>query len=166
MLVQVIQKSSPIQAPLALLPTVPRCARIEQSRTEYVTMGGETRSVWQPEMDRIQQVVLKNARGHAYFEYGEPMLDPPAHMWVLPLEAISRAERQEFKGLHREGSLAIWPEVGSRMMTRLATGDDMSGSWITVQGGVYRYSVQAADGGLQVRSVLCEYLATEVQWEH
>ncbi len=141
-------------------------ARIEQSRTEYVTMGGETRLVWQPDMDRIQRVVLKNARGHAYFEYGEPMLDPPAHIWVLPLEAMSGAERQEFEGLHGEGSLAIWPEVGSRMMTRLATGEDMSGSWVTVQGGVYRYSLQAARGGLQVRSVLCEYLATEVQWEH
>ena len=75
------------------------------------------------------------------------MLDPPAHIWVLPLEAISGAERQEFQGLHGEGSLAVWPEVGSRMMTRLATGEDMSGSWVTVQGSIYRYSVQTVGGG-------------------
>jgi hypothetical protein len=94
------------------------------------------------------------------------MLDPPAHIWVLPLEAMSGSERQRFEGLHGGGSLAVWPEVGSRMMTRLATGEDLSGSWVTVQDGIYRYSVQAVGDGLQVRAVLYEYLATEVQWEH
>jgi len=82
-------------------------ARIEQSRTEYRTIGGESRLVWQPDIDRIQRVVVKNARGHAYFEHGEPMLDAPARIWVLPLETMSGAERQEFEGLHGEGSLAV-----------------------------------------------------------
>lgn len=41
-------------------------SRIERARTEYVTQGGETRVVWKPEMARIERVVLKNARGHAY----------------------------------------------------------------------------------------------------
>ncbi|MCQ8279964.1 hypothetical protein NFI95_16095 [Acetobacteraceae bacterium KSS8] len=141
-------------------------ARIEQSRTEYRTIGGEMRLVWQPDIDRIQRVVVKNARGHAYFEYGEPMLDPPAHIRVLPLEAMSGSERQRFEGSHGEGSPAVWPEVGSRMMTRLATGEDLSGSWVTVQDGIYRYSVQTVGDGLQVRTVLYEYLAAEVQWEH
>lgn len=52
------------------------------------------------------------------------------------------------------------------MMTRLLTGEDMSGAWVVVQEGIYRYSVQPTGGGLRVRSVLSEYLATEVQWEH
>jgi 3-hydroxyisobutyrate dehydrogenase-like beta-hydroxyacid dehydrogenase len=67
--------------------------------------------------------------------------------------------------IQAEGSLASWPEVGSRMMTRVATGEDMVGQWVVVQEGVYAYSVQQ-NGGLRVRSVLFEYLATEVQWEH
>jgi hypothetical protein len=50
-------------------------------------------------------------------------------------------------------------------MTRLATGEDISGHWVVVQEGIYRYSVQPAGGGLQVRSVLSEYLAAEVQWD-
>ena len=124
------------------------------------TAGGCSRLVWKPDMDRIQWVVLKNARGHAYFEYGEPMLDSPARIRVLPLEAMSAAERQEFEGLQGEGNLAAWQE------TRLATGQDTSGSWVTVQEGIYRYSVQTVGGGLQVRSVLSEYLTTEVQLEH
>ena len=140
-------------------------ARIERSRTEYVTLRGETRILWKPDIDRIGRVALKNARGHAYFEYGEPMLDEPTHLWALPLESMTATERRDFEGLSDEGSLASWPEVGSRMMTRLATGEDMVGQWVVVQEGVCRYSVQQ-HGGLRVRSVLFEYLATEVQWEH
>ena len=78
---------------------------------------------------------------------------------------MTATQRDDFEGLSDVGSLALWPEVGSRMMTRLATGEDMAGQWVVVQEGIYRYSVQQA-GGLRVRSVLSEYLATEVQWEH
>ena len=140
-------------------------ACIERSRTEYMTLGGETRILWKPDMHRIERVVLKNARGHAYFEYGEPMLDEPTYMWIFPLESMTATERRDFEGLSDRGYLALWPEVGSRMMTRLVTGEDMVGQWVVVQEEVYRYSVQQ-DGGLRVRSVLFEYLATEVQWEH
>jgi hypothetical protein len=93
------------------------------------------------------------------------MLDAPAHVRVIPLESMTATERQNFEGLSDEGGLAPWPEVGSRMMTRLLTGEDMAGEWVVVQEGAYRYSVQQ-EGGLRVRSVLSEYLATEVQWEH
>jgi hypothetical protein len=140
-------------------------ARIERSRTEYVTLGGETRILWKPDSERIERVVLKNARGHAYFEYGEPMLDAPAHVRAIPLESLTAMERQSYEGLGEEGGFAAWPEVGSRMLTRVLTGEDMAGEWVVVQEGTYRYSVHQ-DGGLRVRSVLSEYLATEVQWEH
>ena len=85
-------------------------------------------------MDRISQVVLKNARGHAYFEYGEPMLESPVHSWVLPLESMTTTERREFEGQSNEGGFAPWPEVGSRMMTRLITGEDMAGQWVILRG--------------------------------
>jgi hypothetical protein len=49
-------------------------------------------------------------------------------------------------------------------MQRLVTGYDIRGSWIVVQDGVCRYSVTPADAGVLVRSVLWEYLATEVWW--
>jgi hypothetical protein len=84
-------------------------------------------------MHRIARVAQKHARGHTYFEYGEPMLGDPAHLWALPLECMTDTERQDFEGVNGEGSLAPWPQVGSRMMTRLITGDDMTGQWIVVQ---------------------------------
>jgi hypothetical protein len=137
--------------------------RIERSKIAYRTHGGDTCLVWKPEVDRINRVILKNARGHAYFEYGEPMRDEPDHIWNYPLEALTTAERRTFEEGSDTDHLAVSPEVGSRMMTRVITGQGLEGPWVVVQDGTYRYSV-AQRGGLVVRSVLYEYLATEVQW--
>ena len=58
----------------------------------------------------------------------------------------------------------VLPEVGSRMMTRVMTGQDLADGWVVAQDGVYRYAVAQA-GTLLVRTVLFEYLATEVYWK-
>jgi hypothetical protein len=137
--------------------------RIERSKTAYQTQSGETRLAWKPEMERINRVILKNARGHAYFELGEPMLDEPDHIRAHPLVAMTESERRQFEEGDDPGGLAMWPEVGSRMMTRVATGQDLVGGWVAVQDSIYRYSV-TQPGGIVVRSVLYEYLATEVRW--
>jgi len=131
--------------------------RIEASRNEE-TIHSETRSVWYPEPERVNRVILKNARGHAFYELGEPMLDAPAHIWAAPLETMTSVERAEFEAYHADG---LWPEVGSRMLTRIVTGQNLDNGWVELQEGVYRYSV--AQQGL-VRSALYEYLATEVLW--
>ena len=134
--------------------------RIERARTEYETLGGEPRVVWRPESDRVNSVVLKNARGHAFYEFGEPMLSAPKYVWSAPLDNMTPEQRAEFENIDLGPG---WPEVGSRMMTRLLTGQDLSGSWVVVQEGVYRYAVAQA-GVILVRAVLFEYLATEVYW--
>lgn len=135
-------------------------ARIERSRTEYETSGGETRSVWKPETERVDRVIVKNARGHAFYEYGEPKLTEPARVWFAPLEFLTPEQRAEFENME---SGSVFPEVGSRMMTRVMTGQDLSGGWVIVQDGIYRYAV-AQQGLMLVRSVIFEYLATEVYW--
>lgn len=156
------QKNASARRALAASPALR--AMIDQSRTEYRTHSGEMKLVWQPDIARIERVILKNARGHAYFEFGEPMLGRPIHVWGRPLESFTADERGDFEGLHNGEDLSVWPEVGSRMMDRMATGADIINGWVVVQDGTYRYSVQQADGGLLVRSIWSEYLATEVQW--
>ena len=135
-------------------------ARIDGSRKEYRTLGGETRSVWTPEQERVNRVIVKNARGHALFEYGEPMLRKPQSVWSAPLETLTTEQRAAFETIEMGGG---WPEVGSRMLTRVVTGQDLSGSWVIVQDGIYRYAV-AQQGVILVRSVIFEYLATETFW--
>lgn len=140
--------------------------RIEQARTECSTAAGVTRSFWKPEQNRIERVVIKNARGHVYFECGEPMLTDPSHFWVAPLEAMDETERAEFEDLLPKNApeFALWPEVGSRMMTRLLTGQDLDGPWVIVQDGAYRYSI-LQQGLFRVRIVIHEYLAAEIIWD-
>jgi hypothetical protein len=136
-------------------------ARIDRARWGFLTHCGETQIIWRPESARIDRVILKNARGHAFFEIGEPMLDRPKYVRSAPLESLTRAQRADFENIDFG---AGWPEVGNRMMTRLLTGQDLADGWIVVQDGVYRYAVTQA-GGMLVRSVLFDYLATEVCWE-
>jgi hypothetical protein len=135
--------------------------RIEDARTEFQTIQEEEPSiVWTPEQERVDRVILKNARGHAYYEYGEPMLEPPTRIWSAPLQVLKPEERSQFEDVQRD----IWPEVGSRMLTRAVTGQDLCDGWVTPQDGVYRYAV-IPDGRLMVRTVIHDYLATEVLWD-
>jgi hypothetical protein len=51
------------------------------------------------------------------------------------------------------------------MMARLFTGQDLTeNGWVLVQEGVYRCFAQQV-GTMTVKSVLYEYLRTEVRWE-
>lgn len=112
---------------------------------------------------RVERVVVKTARGHVSYEYGEPMLNGPEHAWTLPLTAMTAAEREEFENAGTAGELAGWAEVGSRMMRRALTGQDMRDGCVFVQDGIYRFCVEQS-GGILIRSVLFEYLATDVYW--
>ena len=146
---RILEKSEPLQA------------QINQSCT-YATMGGERRLVWKPELERIRRIAVKNARGHAFFEIGEPMMHEPASVSVFALESLTPGQREEFENSQ---GLGFWPEVGSRMMTRLLTGEDLTDhGWVNVQDGVYRY-VAMQTGMMTVRSVLYEYLGIEVHWD-
>lgn len=137
--------------------------RIDKSRIERAAPSSGSPLIWKPEVERINNVVLKNARGHAYFEFGEPMRDDPVSQFALPLESMSAEQRSEFEN---PPAMSVWPELGSRMFTRVATGQDLDGGWIMLQDKVYRYAVfQNDSGGITVRAVVWDYLATEVVWE-
>lgn len=155
------QKNSKVQRALERNPAL--LARIEASKRLCLTPDGKETSVWQPEMERVHRVVLKNARGHAFFEFGEPMLEEPDQVWTMPLESMNSQQRADFENVGAAGGIAGWAEVGSRMMTRRVSGQDMDGGWVIAQSDVYRYAV-FQDGTITVRSVLREYLATEVFW--
>ena len=135
-------------------------SRIDAARHVETTSSGGTVFIWAPELERIERVIVKNARGHLLFELGQTVELPPAHVNILPLDLLSPQELRQFE--YPEG-LAGWPEVGSRLMLRLLeTGEMGEGGWIEVQCGVYRYAV---DDIPRVRMVFREYLAAEVIWE-
>ncbi|WP_095448451.1 hypothetical protein [Ochrobactrum quorumnocens] len=137
-------------------------ARIERSKTVERDLFGQETVAWSPEHDRLRRVLIKNARGHAFYELGEPMLGEPSRVWFGPLVVLDETQSEVFENVvWPEG---LMPEVGSRLMTRFITGDDLDEGWIIVQEGVYRYAVLQS-GGVIVRLVMREYLAAEIIWE-
>ena len=135
---------------------------IERSkRVRYDGVDAEV--VWTPVQEHVDRVVLKNARGHVFYEFGQPMLEEPDGVWTRPLMAMTEEEREAFGDAGAAG-ISGWPELGCRMMTRVLTRQDVRDGWVVVQDGVYRYRVEQAAAGVLVRSVLREYLATAVYW--
>lgn len=114
------------------------------------------------EWNRVRTAIMKLARGHAAYELNEPQFREPTYYGVVPLTQLDQEQRTAFESVG--GNLAVWPEVGSRAMTRLIEGQDLEpGGWIVVQPGRYRYIARVADE-IIVRMVLSEYLACEVVW--
>ncbi len=77
-------------------------------------------SVFDVEQDRLRNVVMKLARGHASYELNDPKHDDPDVFWVQPLSALNRDQTKQFEDRPKPGEvqLGIWPEVGSRIVRR------------------------------------------------
>ena len=134
--------------------------RIDSQRQDSTTLFDAQEIVWNPEMDRVRNIIVKNARGHVYYELGQPAFGEPSSVGIHPIEMLSQDALSGFLDIdHGAG----WPEVGCRMMTRLMTGQDMEDGWIVVQDGIYRFAAVENDGFL-VRIIIQEYLAAEVLW--
>ena len=124
---------------------------------------GNDQVTFVPVLARIQNVVVKNARGHVLFEHGQPAEGEPARIAIQPIPTLPPDTLASFETIDYG---AGWPEVGSRLMTRLVTGEDMrADGWVVVQPNVYRFAVMER-GQIVVRTVIREYLATEVAWDH
>lgn len=117
-----------------------------------------------PDTEKVRRVIVKNARGHAYHEIGEPLFEAPDQVAFVPLELLSPEQRDAFETCGTGAEFAAWPEVGSRMTVQLLEEETMVGGWITVEPDRYRYSVDWS-GAVTVKTVIWEYLATETRWE-
>ena len=141
-------------------------ARIDKSKITSRTLFGETEIVFMPELERVENVVLKNARGHALYELDQVISSEPTYVSCAPLQNLSKEQRTRF-----EEGIPRWAEVGTRMFMKQCysfdpSQSDMLGPWVIVQEDVYRFLASDNGDGLLVRSVIGEYLATEVFWSH
>lgn len=133
-------------------------AKLSQSRT--VMLNGTVH--FDIEHEKVQNIILKLARGHAAFELSEPKREKPSHVSCVPLTSLDEKARSQFE---TPPQVTMWPEIGSRAMQRLlVVQNDVWNGWIDVQPGRYRY-LTAAQGSVLVRCVISEYLACEVLWQ-
>lgn len=145
--------------------------RIEASRTE---VDGQIAFV--PESERIYNVMLKLARGHAAFELSQPCRNEPYHFWCGPLASLTQENRLAFDSVHFP---QIFGEVGSRNLQRMQvtqmtflseSGENQKveiliNDWVEVQDDQYRYLAIDDAGEVVIRIVVAEYLACEIAWQ-
>lgn len=131
--------------------------------------------VFYPEEERIKNVMLKLARGHAAFELSQSCREEPEHYWCKPLESLTEECREEFGAAHIQGLLG---EVGSRYTQRMFVVEVVFESelgkqekkqvvvndWVEVQEGLYRYLAVDDNGEIVIRIVVSDYLACESRW--
>ena len=131
-----------------------------QARLAAAHRQEDAQSVFSVELERVEYIVAKLARGHSLYELNEPMIAVPSSIWIAPLHLLGDQAREAFESTAGH-SFATWPEIGSRAMQRWV---ESGQKWIEVQSGRYRY-LATADVVVRVRLVLSEYLACEVRWD-
>lgn len=134
---------------------------IARAQIHQLPLRDEPELLWQPDIDRFDRVITKNARGHVLHELGEPVLGMPSRILYWPVSRMSADQRDTFELVSLGPGL---PEVGSRMMQRVLGLEPLVNGWVVVQDGVYRYAVVQGSDELLVRTLVRDYLATEVAW--
>lgn len=137
--------------------------------------GGAREINWVVDSDRLRNVVLKLARGHAAFEQSLRFRYEPSHYAAIPLHLLTPAQRSAFEA---PDIPKLWGEVGSRSMQRAAViqlklrAEDGTVStvgfslndWVEVQPERYSYLTTATSDGVMVRMIVGGFLACEVSW--
>lgn len=133
-----------------------------RSRIEKSKVISDDGVMFSPEFERIREVMLKLAKGHALYEFNEPCTQEPDHFLIIPLTSMGLNERYSFEN---PDAANVWPEVECRAMQRLILGTGMShNGWIIVQEERYRYNASIV-AGLDIRIVINDYLACHVCWD-
>ncbi|MNS37766.1 hypothetical protein D3C72_699950 [compost metagenome] len=127
------------------------------------------------EPQRVENIVLKLARGHAWFELSQVCQMEPTSIWWQPISLLSDDQRDAFEDLE---FVELLGEIGSRGSQRVLatqitlqseTGESLTfevlfNDWLHVQEGNYRYHAADHDGEVKIKIVIREYLACEVTW--
>jgi hypothetical protein len=124
-------------------------------------MGAKSDVEYKVESNRLINVIVKLAKGHALYELNDPQVEAPTKISI-----ISSFFQNSSNILHEENQKQIiLPEIGSRAIQRAAIeGEGVSFPWVIVQPGRYRYATTIGDG-ISIRIIISEYFSCEVVWE-
>jgi len=133
-------------------------SKISQARVEL--SGG--RVDFEIEEKRLENIIVKLAKGHVAFELNSPQLDAPSNVFFTPIKNMKTKMLDDYE---KPVYLNVSPEIGSRA-TRHIHFDEFGSPyipWTIVQSGRYRY-IATVNDSILVRFVISEYLACEVIW--
>jgi len=132
--------------------------RIESGKE--VDAGGNL--IWQPEEERVKEIILKLARGHLAYELGIQRIEEPEFLDVFPLPSLDENQIESFFSLL---SSHLYPEIGSRAFVSVCSGKHTAFErWLVVQKNRYQYAIGQSEGDW-VKIVINDYLACHVAWD-
>ena len=135
--------------------------RIESSK---VTSDQSSEIIWEPEIDRVNNVVLKLAQGHMTYELGLQHYEAPVVMDITPAPLMTEEDKLNFYSSLEYGEL-LYPEIGSRGFINVAKEKSSAyGEWNIIQKGFYEYML-GQSGVDWVKFIISDYLACKVVWE-
>lgn len=132
-----------------------------RARLEKAMLIKDGQTYFQTEENRVRNVILKLARGHATYENSELQLEEPNSISISPITVMSEEEQAEYFS-HDEG---LFPEIGSVAFQRIFMEDtNVINNWVVVQEDKYMYSINHGKFGLSIKFLIWNYLACEVIW--
>ena len=153
-----IDKLKKVKIKRILLSKEPLRQRIKKSQIK-----SEDEIVFKVDTRRLENVLVKLAKGHAKYENSEPVLEEPKKIMYSPLITM---EQNEIDLFFADAELLKLPEVGSRAMQNLVIENNIGFShWTVVQPDNYSYCVTMNFGRLSVRILIWDYIAAEIVWE-
>ena len=133
----------------------------EQMEAVLRESGTASELLGRADRERLTTVLVKNARGHLWHEHANRRPDTPTVRYAA-LVSLTDEERDMFE--NPPGLSDALPEVGSRALQRMFSGDCLDG-WTFVQDDRYRFAVDRLDDdSVRVRIVIAECLAATVLW--
>jgi hypothetical protein len=140
---------------------------------KYVVEG---KTYMKVDNNRMKNVLLKLARGHAAYELCQICREEPSHLWFGPLVSLTEDQRESFNSCQFVEMLG---EIGSRQMQRLqvvqyilrtydgkmSTINALINDWVEVQLDRYRYIAIEENSKILIKFVISEYLACEAVWK-
>lgn len=146
-----------------------------RARIEAAKSFKDGRIQFAVEPQRVKNVLLKLARGHAAFELSQICSEEPSSLWWGPLALMTEDQRDSFDASHIVHMIG---EVGSRGFQRLlvtqftlqsvdgekSTLGFLLNDWMDVQEGCYRFLAIDDGDEVRIKIVIAEYLACEVTW--
>ena len=133
-------------------------ARLEKSRADI-----DGRVHFKVEEKRIENVLIKSAKGHCRFENSDSQIEEPDSVEFKVLELMTDEEIERFTNVVEQTKFS---EVGSRGFFSFALNDSgiPFSRWVEVQHNNYLYSVLSSNGSCVVKIIIWDYLACEIIW--
>ena len=129
--------------------------KLEDRLFSSIVLDENDYPLFQPEHERIKNVIRKHAIGLMYYEMGERCIEDIKNISYSPIYLM---EKQMVLDFNVPPVSLLFPEIGSRLMQREIEG---AGGWHSIQEENFRYCI-GVGAAIVIRMVFQEFLFCEV----